>query len=168
MTLWTCRRTMASAAAGIGSLLAAAAVASGRTPPAQGDPTRFPSGRKALGDYIHAKGLKFGICRLIAINQDALGLQAARVTGDANQRILAKRLSNDDVAVALFNQSGSTRTISTAAAAARLDHRRLPGHPHRQHRGTRGGRAERRHLHHRLTRPGRPPRRPALPVPRKP
>ena len=27
----------------------------------QGDPTRFPSGMKALGDYIHAKGLKFGI-----------------------------------------------------------------------------------------------------------
>jgi alpha-galactosidase len=29
------------------------------------DPTRFPSGMKALGDYIHSKGLKFGIygCR---------------------------------------------------------------------------------------------------------
>jgi alpha-galactosidase len=27
----------------------------------RGDPTRFPSGMKALGDYIHSKGLKFGI-----------------------------------------------------------------------------------------------------------
>jgi len=27
----------------------------------RGDPTRFPNGMKALGDYIHAKGLKFGI-----------------------------------------------------------------------------------------------------------
>lgn len=27
----------------------------------QGDPGRFPSGMKALGDYIHARGLKFGI-----------------------------------------------------------------------------------------------------------
>jgi hypothetical protein len=27
----------------------------------QADPTRFPSGMKALGDYIHNKGLKFGI-----------------------------------------------------------------------------------------------------------
>ncbi|AXX31105.1 ricin-type beta-trefoil lectin domain protein [Actinosynnema pretiosum subsp. pretiosum] len=27
----------------------------------RGDPTRFPSGMKALGDYIHARGLKFGI-----------------------------------------------------------------------------------------------------------
>ncbi|MEO6084316.1 MAG: cellulose binding domain-containing protein [Umezawaea sp.] len=27
----------------------------------QGDPSRFPSGMKALGDYIHGKGLKFGI-----------------------------------------------------------------------------------------------------------
>jgi len=25
------------------------------------DPTRFPSGMKALGDYIHSKGLKFGV-----------------------------------------------------------------------------------------------------------
>ncbi|XP_062610228.1 alpha-N-acetylgalactosaminidase-like [Saccostrea cucullata] len=27
----------------------------------QADPDRFPSGMKALGDYIHSKGLKFGI-----------------------------------------------------------------------------------------------------------
>jgi alpha-galactosidase len=27
----------------------------------QPDPTRFPSGMRALGDYIHSKGLKFGI-----------------------------------------------------------------------------------------------------------
>jgi alpha-galactosidase len=25
------------------------------------DPAKFPSGMKALGDYIHGKGLKFGI-----------------------------------------------------------------------------------------------------------
>ena len=25
------------------------------------DPDRFPSGMKALGDYIHSKGLKFGL-----------------------------------------------------------------------------------------------------------
>ncbi|GAA2513007.1 glycoside hydrolase family 27 protein [Winogradskya humida] len=55
--------------------------------------------------------------RLIAINQDTLGLQASSIVADGNQRVLAKRLANDDVAVALFNQSGSTRTISTTAAA---------------------------------------------------
>ncbi|MFC7531775.1 glycoside hydrolase family 27 protein [Actinoplanes sp. GCM10030250] len=55
--------------------------------------------------------------RLIAINQDTLGLQAASVIADANQRVLAKRLSNGDVAVALFNQSSTTRTITTTAAA---------------------------------------------------
>jgi len=27
----------------------------------QADPIRFPSGMKALGDYIHSKGLKYGI-----------------------------------------------------------------------------------------------------------
>jgi alpha-galactosidase len=55
--------------------------------------------------------------RLIAINQDTLGRQASSVAADANQRVLAKRLSGDDVAVALFNQSGSTRTVSTTAGA---------------------------------------------------
>jgi alpha-galactosidase len=55
--------------------------------------------------------------RLIAINQDSLALQGTQVAGDANQRVLAKRLTNGDVAVALFNQSGATRTISTTAAA---------------------------------------------------
>ncbi|MFI7370755.1 glycoside hydrolase family 27 protein [Actinoplanes sp. NPDC049668] len=55
--------------------------------------------------------------RLIAVNQDSLGRQGVQVAGDANQRVLAKRLANGDVAVALFNQSGATRTISTTAAA---------------------------------------------------
>jgi alpha-galactosidase len=27
----------------------------------RGDPTRFPSGMRALGDYLHARGLKFGL-----------------------------------------------------------------------------------------------------------
>ena len=26
------------------------------------DPVRFPGGMKALIDYVHSKGLKFGIC----------------------------------------------------------------------------------------------------------
>ncbi|MBF9130328.1 ricin-type beta-trefoil lectin domain protein [Plantactinospora sp. S1510] len=54
---------------------------------------------------------------LIAINQDSLALQAVQVSFDGTRRVLAKRLSNGDVAVALFNQSGSTTTISTTAAA---------------------------------------------------
>jgi alpha-galactosidase len=54
---------------------------------------------------------------LITINQDALGLQAAQVSNDGTRRVLAKRLSNGDVAVALFNQGSSTTTVSTTAAA---------------------------------------------------
>ncbi|MFB9681097.1 glycoside hydrolase family 27 protein [Streptosporangium vulgare] len=57
---------------------------------------------------------------LIAINQDTLGLQATQVSNDGTRRILAKRLSNGDVAVALFNQGGSTTTISTTASAIGL------------------------------------------------
>jgi len=54
---------------------------------------------------------------LIAINQDALALQAVQVSNDGTRRVLAKRLSNGDVAVALFNQGGATTTVSTTAAA---------------------------------------------------
>jgi alpha-galactosidase len=54
---------------------------------------------------------------LIAINQDALGLQGVQVSNDGTRRVLAKRLSNGDVAVALFNQGSSTTTVSTTAAA---------------------------------------------------
>ncbi|WP_440102376.1 glycoside hydrolase family 27 protein [Streptosporangium sp. H16] len=57
---------------------------------------------------------------LIAINQDTLGLQATQISNDGTRRILAKRLSNGDVAVALFNQGGSTTTISTTTSAIGL------------------------------------------------
>jgi alpha-galactosidase len=57
---------------------------------------------------------------LIAVNQDRLGLQATQVSFDGTRRVLAKRLANGDVAVALFNQGGSTTTISTSAAAVGL------------------------------------------------
>ncbi|MET7946391.1 ricin-type beta-trefoil lectin domain protein [Micromonospora sp. NPDC005324] len=54
---------------------------------------------------------------LIAINQDSLGLQGTQVSFDGTRRVLAKRLANGDVAVALLNQGGSTTTVSTTAAA---------------------------------------------------
>jgi alpha-galactosidase len=54
---------------------------------------------------------------LIAVNQDSLGLQASQVSFDGTRRVLAKRLANGDVAVALFNQGGGATTISTTAAA---------------------------------------------------
>jgi alpha-galactosidase len=54
---------------------------------------------------------------LISIDQDSLGLQAAQVSYDGTRRVLAKRLANGDVAVALFNQGTTTTTISTTAAA---------------------------------------------------
>jgi alpha-galactosidase len=54
---------------------------------------------------------------LIPINQDSLGLQATQVSNDGTRRVLAKKLSNGDVAVALFNQGSGTTTISTTASA---------------------------------------------------
>ncbi|TDC16447.1 alpha-galactosidase [Actinomadura bangladeshensis] len=57
---------------------------------------------------------------LIAIDQDPLGRQAVQISNDGTRRVLAKQLSNGDVAVALFNQGGSTTTISTTASAIGL------------------------------------------------
>jgi len=54
---------------------------------------------------------------LVAIDQDSLGLQAGQVSNDGTRRVLAKRLANGDVAVALFNQGSTTTTVSTTAAA---------------------------------------------------
>ncbi len=34
------------------------------------DPTRFPSGLKALGDFIHGLGLKFGIVRWLRAHEN--------------------------------------------------------------------------------------------------
>ena len=57
---------------------------------------------------------------LIAIDQDSLGRQATQISNDGTRRVLAKRLANGDVAVALVNQGGSTTTVATTAAAAGL------------------------------------------------
>ncbi|MDH2430769.1 glycoside hydrolase family 27 protein [Sphaerisporangium sp. TRM90804] len=57
---------------------------------------------------------------LIAVNQDPLGLQATQIGDDGTRRVLAKRLSDGDVAVALFNQGASTTTVSTTASAIGL------------------------------------------------
>jgi alpha-galactosidase len=54
---------------------------------------------------------------LIAVDQDPLGLQATQVSNDGTRRVLAKRLANGDVAVALLNQGSATTTVSTTATA---------------------------------------------------
>jgi alpha-galactosidase len=54
---------------------------------------------------------------VIAIDQDGLGKQGLQISSSGGRRVLAKPLSNGDVAVALFNESGATATISTTASA---------------------------------------------------
>ncbi|MFI2713900.1 cellulose binding domain-containing protein [Micromonospora sp. NPDC018662] len=57
---------------------------------------------------------------LIGISQDPLARQAGQVSFDGTRRVLAKRLANGDVAVALFNQGSAATTISTTASAIGL------------------------------------------------
>jgi alpha-galactosidase len=55
--------------------------------------------------------------QVIAVDQDSLGKQGTMVSSSGGLDVLAKPLSNGDVSVALFNETGSTATISTTAAA---------------------------------------------------
>jgi alpha-galactosidase len=54
---------------------------------------------------------------VIAVDQDSLGKQGTEVSSVGGLDVLAKPLANGDVSVALFNETGSTATISTTAAA---------------------------------------------------
>jgi alpha-galactosidase len=54
---------------------------------------------------------------VIAVDQDPLGKQGREVSSASGLDVLAKPLANGDVSVALFNETGSTATISTTAAA---------------------------------------------------
>ncbi|WP_104821399.1 ricin-type beta-trefoil lectin domain protein [Kitasatospora sp. MMS16-BH015] len=55
--------------------------------------------------------------RVIAVDQDSLGKQGTLVSSAGGLDVLAKPLANGDVSVALFNETGSTATITTSAAA---------------------------------------------------
>jgi alpha-galactosidase len=54
---------------------------------------------------------------VIAVDQDPLGKPGTEVSSAGGLDVLAKPLANGDVSVALFNETGSTATISTTAAA---------------------------------------------------
>jgi alpha-galactosidase len=54
---------------------------------------------------------------VIAVDQDSLGRQGKQISAKSGLRVLAKPLAGGDVAVALFNESSSTATISTTASA---------------------------------------------------
>ncbi|GAA0614639.1 hypothetical protein GCM10010174_35410 [Kutzneria viridogrisea] len=57
---------------------------------------------------------------VIAVDQDRLGKQGKQIANNGGRRVLAKPLADGDVAVALYNETGSTATISTTASAVGL------------------------------------------------
>lgn len=61
-----------------------------------------------------------GNTAVITIDQDALGKQGIQVSDTSGLRVLAKPLSNGDVAVAFFNETGSTANITTNAKTVGL------------------------------------------------
>ncbi|MGI5256466.1 glycoside hydrolase family 27 protein [Streptomyces angustmyceticus] len=65
--------------------------------------------RKVLGDE-----------KVIAVDQDALGIQGTVVQQDDGSAVLAKPLKNGDRAIALFNSGDTPRTLSVTADTAGL------------------------------------------------
>jgi alpha-galactosidase len=59
---------------------------------------------------------------VIAVDQDSLGVQGHVITTSDGGllQVLAKKLSNGDVSVVLFNDDSSTKTITTSASAVGL------------------------------------------------
>ncbi len=55
--------------------------------------------------------------RVVAVDQDSLGKQGTMVSSAGGLDVLAKPLANGDVSVALFNETGSTSTITTSVGA---------------------------------------------------
>jgi alpha-galactosidase len=55
--------------------------------------------------------------RVIAVDQDPLGKQGTLIASSGGLDVMAKPLSNGDLSVALFNENGSSATISTTASA---------------------------------------------------
>jgi hypothetical protein len=62
----------------------------------------------------------FGNRRVIGVDQDRLGKAGRIVSFDGSHLIMARPLSNGDVAVTLFNEGGTPAVMSTTAAAAGL------------------------------------------------
>ena len=54
---------------------------------------------------------------LVAIDQDPLGKQAKQLSNDAGAQVWARPLTDNKMAVALYNSSGNAKTISTTLAA---------------------------------------------------
>jgi alpha-galactosidase len=61
-----------------------------------------------------------GNAEVIAVDQDSLGRQGVQVSDKGGLRVLAKKLANGDVAVAFFNETGASASISTTASAVGL------------------------------------------------
>jgi alpha-galactosidase len=59
--------------------------------------------------------------RVIAVDQDPLGKQGQLIASDGGLDVMAKPLSNGDMAVALFNENANAATISTSTAAIGKD-----------------------------------------------
>ncbi|GAA3028406.1 NPCBM/NEW2 domain-containing protein [Microbacterium dextranolyticum] len=58
---------------------------------------------------------------MVAIDQDALGKQARRISESNGLQVWTRPLANGDTAVALFNSTGADATISTSLSALGVD-----------------------------------------------
>lgn len=85
-----------------------------------GDDGRTLISSTDLADLPAAARKVLGNERVIAVDQDALGVQGRVVAQDDDSAVLSKPLKNGDRAIALFNSGSTPRTLSVTARAAGL------------------------------------------------
>ncbi|MGW2920176.1 glycoside hydrolase family 27 protein [Streptomyces angustmyceticus] len=73
-----------------------------------------------VGGLSDAARKVLGNKKVIAVDQDALGIQGTVVQQDDGSAVLAKPLKNGDRAIALFNSGNTPRTLSVTADTAGL------------------------------------------------
>ena len=96
----------------------------------QGDPQRFPSGMKALGDYLHARGLLFGIYQVPLDKTCAQYFNSyPGATGSLNHEYQdARQFAAWGVDYLKYDWCSPTGTISDQVAAVRHHARRAGVH----------------------------------------
>jgi alpha-galactosidase len=75
----------------------------------------------AGSDLRNATPQTMGVYRntaVIAVDQDAQGVQGRQIASSSGRDVLTKPLANGDVAVVLFNENAAAATITTSASAA--------------------------------------------------
>ena len=95
----------------------------------RGDLERFPSGMKALGDYIHSKGIKYAMCEVTAQSQHSYSSVTAQ-SPHSHRTATAQSPHSHHTVTAQSQHRASTEQGQTDAELCTANTRHLPAPVH--------------------------------------